>query len=80
MKQIIAMLWKRVPKEVSNRVPRPVGRWKRETCDTKMGTKIDHANEDHCGPCGQYKIDTVVVVVGEKKEDVVVVVGKEVGK
>ena len=70
MKQIIAMLWKRVPKEVPNRVPTPVGRWKRETCDTKTDTKIDHANEDHCGPCGQYKIDT----------DVVVVVGKGVGK
>ena len=68
MKQIIAMLWKRVPKEVPNRVPRPVGRWKRETCDTKTDTKIDHANEDHCGPCGQYnKIDTDVVGKGVDK-------------
>ena len=61
------MLWKRVPKEV----PNPVGRWKRETCDTKTGKKIDLSNEDHCGPCGQYNV-AVVVVVGEKEGEKVV--------
>lgn len=34
-----------------------MGRWHTESCNVKMNTKIDMANEDHCGPCGQYIID-----------------------
>ena len=37
-----------------------LGRWNIESCSKKLDTKIDLANEDHCGPCGQYaktKID-----------------------
>jgi hypothetical protein len=34
-----------------------MGRWNVETCNTKLNQKIDLSNEDHCGPCGQYRID-----------------------
>jgi hypothetical protein len=37
--------------------PKPVGRWKIENCNKKMNRKVDLSNEDHCGPCGQYKKD-----------------------
>jgi hypothetical protein len=32
----------------------PLGRWNVEICNKKINTKIDLANEDHCGPCGKY--------------------------
>ena len=28
-----------------------------EECPTKTTQKIDLANEDHCGPCGQYAME-----------------------
>jgi hypothetical protein len=34
----------------------PLGRWNIDYCSKKTNTKIDLANEDHCGPCGQYII------------------------
>jgi hypothetical protein len=34
-----------------------LGRWNIETCDKKTNYKIDFANEDHCGPCGQYILE-----------------------
>jgi len=34
----------------------PLGRWKIDYCTNKMDQKIDLSNEDHCGPCGQYRI------------------------
>jgi len=34
-----------------------LGRWNIEHCNKKMNNKIDLANEDHCGPCGQYILD-----------------------
>ena len=40
-------------------IPTPLGRWKIETCNTKMSNKIDLSNEDHCGPCGQYALEKV---------------------
>ena len=36
-----------------------LGRWSIETCDKKMNNKIDLANEDHCGPCGQYVLEKI---------------------
>ena len=36
--------------------PMPLGRWNVDYCPRKMETKVDMANEDHCGPCGQYAI------------------------
>ena len=35
-----------------------LGRWNTEYCSKKIDTKIDWSNEDHCGPCGQYKLQT----------------------
>jgi hypothetical protein len=45
---------------IRTELPKPVGRWKIDYCNTKINNKIDLSNEDHCGPCGQYvktKID-----------------------
>ena len=47
-------------KYITNDSPKPIGRWKIDYCNSKINTKIDLSNEDHCGPCGQYakiKID-----------------------
>jgi hypothetical protein len=30
-----------------------LGRWNVETCNKKINKKVDFANEDHCGPCGE---------------------------
>ena len=38
--------------------PKILGRWKIETCHKKTDNKIDLSNEDHCGPCGQYLIQS----------------------
>jgi hypothetical protein len=35
----------------------PLGRWKIEKCTLQTNRKIDLSNEDHCGPCGQYKLN-----------------------
>ena len=37
-------------------LPKPVGRWNLDYCDTKLNNKIGLSNEDHCGSCGQYAI------------------------
>lgn len=34
---------------------KPLGRWNIEYCNYKLNRKIELANEDHCGPCGQNK-------------------------
>jgi hypothetical protein len=52
MKYITAIIRKILPKEL----PKPVGRWNIEYCNTKVNHKIDLSNEDHCGPCGQYAL------------------------
>ena len=31
-----------------------LGRWEIDHCIKKTDRKIELANEDHCGPCGQY--------------------------
>jgi len=49
--QIIIRKW------ISKELPKPLGRWNNEYCDTKINKKIDFSNEDHCGPCGQYLLD-----------------------
>ena len=39
-------------------VPKPVlGRWGTEYDVKQMNTRIDLANEDHCGPCGTYVLN-----------------------
>ena len=37
----------------------PLGRWSRETCEIKTNARIDRANEDHCGPCGNNSFNNV---------------------
>lgn len=34
----------------------PLGRWNIDYCMKKMNRKVDLSNEDHCGPCGEYRI------------------------
>ena len=53
MKYITTIIKKLFPKEL----PKPVGRWRIENCNTQMNNKIDLSNEDHCGPCGQYALE-----------------------
>jgi hypothetical protein len=38
-------------------IPKPLGRWRLEYCNTKLNNKIDLSNEDHCGPCGKYALE-----------------------
>jgi hypothetical protein len=55
MKYITTIIKKLLPKDL----PKPVGRWRIENCNTTMNHKIDLSNEDHCGPCGQYALDKI---------------------
>ncbi len=38
-----------IKKFITNDLPKPVGRWRIETCNKQMNYKIDLSNEDHCG-------------------------------
>ena len=40
----------------NDHLQKPTGRWSRDSCENKISRKVDLTNEDHCGPCGQYKI------------------------
>jgi hypothetical protein len=53
MNFLTSIIKKFVPKDL----PKPVGRWRIENCNTQMNNKIDLSNEDHCGPCGQYALE-----------------------
>ena len=55
MKYITQILAKIVKKDM----PKPLGRWNIDYCNTKMNHKVDLSNEDHCGPCGQYAITKI---------------------
>ena len=46
-------------KIIQKNLPNPVGRWRIEHCNTKINTKVDLSNEDHCGPCGQYALTKI---------------------
>uniref|UniRef100_A0A6C0LDX0 Uncharacterized protein n=1 Tax=viral metagenome TaxID=1070528 RepID=A0A6C0LDX0_9ZZZZ len=48
-----------IKKLLSKDIPKPVGRWRIENCNTMMNNKIDLSNEDHCGPCGQYALEKI---------------------
>jgi len=52
MKFISNILQKIIPRTL----PKPVGRWNIDYCNTKINQKVDLSNEDHCGPCGQYAL------------------------
>ena len=49
MRRLIERIATMFPKPVQ----KPVGRWSVGDCAVKQNTKIDRANEDHCGPCGR---------------------------
>uniref|UniRef100_A0A6C0DS69 Uncharacterized protein n=1 Tax=viral metagenome TaxID=1070528 RepID=A0A6C0DS69_9ZZZZ len=55
MKFITTIIKKFMPKEL----PKPVGRWNIENCNSKINYKVDLSNEDHCGPCGQYALTKI---------------------
>ena len=55
MKTLITILKNFIPKTL----PKPLGRWNNE-CYLKTNKKIDFANEDHCGPCGENLLNTNV--------------------
>jgi hypothetical protein len=57
MKHIISIIKNLLQKEM----PKPVGRWRVESCNTAMNNKIDLSNEDHCGPCGQYALEKIEI-------------------
>lgn len=57
MKFITTIIKNFMPKEL----PKPVGRWRIENCNTKMNHKVDLSNEDHCGPCGQYALEKIEI-------------------
>jgi hypothetical protein len=44
-RQLFKLILKREPKII-------LGRWNLDNCNKKTDRKIDLANEDHCGPCG----------------------------
>jgi hypothetical protein len=44
-------------KKLNSPLPEKIlGRWNLEYSRKKIDRKIDLANEDHCGPCGNYKL------------------------
>jgi hypothetical protein len=55
MNYITTIIKKIMPKEL----PKPVGRWRIENCNTQINNKVDLSNEDHCGPCGQYALEKI---------------------
>ena len=48
-----------IPKFIPKQICKPLGRWKKENCNKQLNNKIDLANEDHCGPCGQYALNKI---------------------
>jgi hypothetical protein len=64
MKYITTIIKKLLPKEI----PKPVGRWRIENCNSTMNHKIDLSNEDHCGPCGQYALEKIELTNSEKQK------------
>jgi hypothetical protein len=63
MKYIITIIKKFISKEM----PKPVGRWRTENCNSQLNRKIDLSNEDHCGPCGQYILEKKEVKKNKKE-------------
>jgi hypothetical protein len=61
MQRIINYLSKFIVKDAV----KPLGRWGAEKCNIKLAKKIDLANEDHCGPCGQYAQSRTLVSISK---------------
>ena len=62
MKYIINIIKKFIPIDL----PKPLGRWRIEQCNSQMNHKVDMSNEDHCGPCGQYIISKSTKTLNDK--------------
>jgi hypothetical protein len=45
---------------------KPLGRWNIDYCNKKINKKIDLSNEDHCGPCGQYRTFIIKKNINDK--------------
>lgn len=58
MKFITTILQKMKRSILNPQEKRVLGRWNMEYNTKKMNHKIDLSNEDHCGPCGQYILNT----------------------
>lgn len=43
-----------------------LGRWSRESCDTKTYRRVDLTNEDHCGVCN-YPVNTIDITIDNYK-------------
>jgi hypothetical protein len=64
MKFITSIVKKIFPKPTLT----PLGRWGIEQNYIKINNKVDLSNEDHCGPCGQYRLK-VTEFENNKKEN-----------
>jgi hypothetical protein len=64
MNYIITTIRHFLPKDL----PKPIGRWRIENCNTVMKQKIDLSNEDHCGPCGQYALKKIEAIKNSNKK------------
>jgi hypothetical protein len=64
MKYITTIINKLLTKEL----PKPVGRWRIENCNSVLNHKIDLSNEDHCGPCGQYALEKKIELTNNEKK------------
>ena len=51
-------------------VPKPLGRWSIDKCDTSVSVVNYYANVDHCGSCDYQKemIDSMIQVKSKDKE------------
>ena len=47
-----------------------LGRWNLEQCNKKTNHKIDLSNIDHCGPCGNYLLNTTLPDVHHYKNKI----------
>lgn len=56
MEYLKTIIQKFIPKVISKKIEKPLGRWRIDYCNKKINNKIDLSNEDHCGPCGEYAL------------------------
>ena len=57
--EVVKLYYKKVSvkKIVTIKTPEGLGRWNVDHCVKKQNRKVDLANEDHCGPCGNLRVD-----------------------
>lgn len=48
-----------ITKHIKRKAPTLLGRWKIDYCSKQIHNKIDLANVDHCGTCGDYLINKI---------------------